>query len=183
MTASELHVQAGFWTNRRWRFAALFMEGEAAGRSDAGIVRVDALYSAVRARGLAMTTDVDHLSLRPVPGWRILVNVAGAITLRWPHFHPLLREAPIALPRGWAEAVNEQGLVLLFVGHGFGLHEHAGDGPVDAAACLRHVAEHGALAAGAVIITDRPDRHLRTPVSGADGGKGQRIDRDTAQDR
>lgn len=151
-TATELHVQAAIWTDHEdWRFAVLFMEGEAPDRANGGVL-ADALYAVALARGLHMTTDPERLPLRPVPGWRIHLDVGAAITLEWPHFTPLLASAPVKPPDGWREAATDTGVVLVFAGHGLGLNEHAGDGHAHATRHLRDVAEDGLLAAGAVVV-------------------------------
>lgn len=151
MTGAELHAQAALWNIREWRFATLFMEGEAADKANGGAMLVDALHSVALARGLPLVTELTAVRLRPVTGWRIHISVSGAITVEWPHAYPLLEEAPIELPPGWLEATAEQGIVLVFTGHGLGLHEHAEDGHAHAATRVRRVAQNGGLAGGAVL--------------------------------
>lgn len=150
--AAELHVQAAVWADNDRRYAVLFMEGEAPDRAHGDGPRVDALYTVARARGLRMTTDPELLELRPVPGWHIRIAASGAITLEWPHFTPLLAEAPLTLPDGWREAATDTGLVLVFAGQGLGLHEHAADGQAHPSDHLRAAAEDGMLAGGAVAV-------------------------------
>lgn len=150
-TVTELHAQAALWTDQDWRMAVLLMEGEAPDRANGGML-VDALYTAARAHGLRMTTDPDQLPLRPVPGWRIHLENSGAITLDWPHFTPLLADAPVALPDGWRDAATELGVVVVFAGRGLGLHEHRTDGQAHATSQLRKSAEDGTLAGGAVVV-------------------------------
>lgn len=125
---TELHIQAAVWTERGEQFAALFMQGEAPDKSTGDQSRADALLQAVRARGLPMTTDPDQVSLQPVKGWGVRLTPSGGITLKWPRLDPLLRDAPVELPDGWLNAARTHGIVLVFVGSGLGLHEHAGDG-------------------------------------------------------
>lgn len=91
MPGTELHVQAALWTDNGWRFAVLILEGEAADKANGGAPRVDALHAAVRARGLPMTTDLDHIALRTIPGWRVRIGKAATISLEWPHHQPLCR--------------------------------------------------------------------------------------------
>lgn len=52
----------------------------------------------------------------------------------------------------WREAATDTGVVLVFAGHGLGLHEHAGDGHAHTTRHLRDAAEDGLLAAGAVAV-------------------------------
>jgi hypothetical protein len=150
---AELHVQAAVWTERGWHFATLFLEGEAPDKATGSQLRTDALLQAVRARGLPLTTDPEQVSLRPVKGWRVHRADSGAITLEWPHFTPLLAATPISLPDGWPDAATEHGIVLVFVGAGLGLHQHAGDGDAHPANALQRIAEDGCLSGGAVALT------------------------------
>lgn len=162
MNTGELHVQAGFWENHASRYAALYMEGEARDRSNGEGMAADALYRVALARGLRLTTDLDHLDRRPVPGWRVRIDDGFSLgsvaqrqpmlTLEWPGFWPLLLDAPLSLPPGWLPAAAGDGLVLVFVGYGLGLHEHRHDGEAHTVTHLRHVAEAGALASGAVSV-------------------------------
>jgi hypothetical protein len=151
MVPTELHVQAALWTDHGWWFATLYMEGESPDRAN-GVLRADALYRAARARGLRLTTDLGLVSLRPVPGWRIEVTAEDAVTVAWPHARPLLAEVPLMLPDRWRDAAYEHGIVLVFVGHGLGLHEHAVGAVPHTGARLRLVAEDGDLVAGAVRV-------------------------------
>lgn len=151
-TATELHVQAAVWTDQDQRFPVLFMEGEAPDRAHGGVPLVDAIYTVARARGMRMTTDPELLPLRPLPGWRIRIADFGTITLEWPHFTPLLEDAPLTLPKGWRDAATDTGIVLVFAGRGLGLHEHAGDGHAHPSEHLRAAAEDGTLAGGAVAV-------------------------------
>jgi hypothetical protein len=130
--------------------AVLVMEGEAADRTNGGAAVEDALYEAALARGLALTTDLDHLDLRPLPGWRVVVDGTGALTVEWPHAHPLLDAAPVDLPSGWLDAVTALRLVVVVAGHGLGL-----SAPTAGllAPRLANAAMAGALAAGAVDST------------------------------
>ncbi len=155
MDGTELHVQADIWKRRHDEVAVLLMEGEAPDRSNGGGVAVDALYRVALARGLPFTTDLDRLSLRPVPGWRLLIDQASAVTLMWPRFPPLLAAAPLDLPPGWGRLATQRGVVALFVGYGLGLHEHAGAGQAQPITCLPRLAASGALAAGAVQVLDQ----------------------------
>lgn len=149
-TATELHIQAAVWTDHDWRYAVLFMEGEAPDRTNGGAPLVDALYSVTLARGLRLTTDPAQLPLRPVDGWRIHIEGSGAITLEWPHFTPLLTATPVRLPHGWRDAAAETGIVVVFAGHGLGLHDHATDGNAHAAERAHTAAQRGMLTGGAV---------------------------------
>ncbi|WP_162831613.1 hypothetical protein [Amycolatopsis thermalba] len=133
-------------------FAALFMEGEAGARSGATVVR-DALFRVVLARGVRLTTDLDHLPLHAAPGWRMHVTRRGELTLEWPHFQPLLADAVLDVPGNWVEVAAGPGVVLVFVGSGFGLREGESGGRGHAATQVRRAAETGALAAGAVSFT------------------------------
>lgn len=85
---AELHAQAAVWAERGWRFATLYLEGEAPDKATGGQLRTDALLQAVRARGLPLTTDPEQVSLLAVNGWRIGLERSGGITLEWPHFTP-----------------------------------------------------------------------------------------------
>lgn len=157
---TELHVQGGLWVDHGWRIPVLYMEGEAPDQAN-GALMADALYAVVRARGLRLTTDPDHLFLRPVPGWRIEVDERGAITVRWPHFTPLLAAAPVKLPDGWREAAADLGVVVLFAGYGLGLHDHHADGNGHAITRLSEAAMAGTLASGAVTLAGAEDRAAR----------------------
>lgn len=163
MNGSELHAQASVWQYHNTGMAVLFMEGEALDRSNGNSPAVDALHRVVLARGLKLTTDLDHLAPQPVPGWRLLIDQTGRLTLSWPHVHPLLDHAPIDLPPGWLRLATGCGMVEVFVGHHLGLHEHAGDGYARPAALLERAAESGALAAGAVRVcpTGQSDAEVR----------------------
>jgi hypothetical protein len=151
---SELHAEAGVWRNHRGLLAALLMEGEAPDRSNGGAPEPDALYRVVLASGLRLTTDLDHLDQRPVPGWRLLVDPDGALTLTWPHFNPLLDHVPLDLPEGWLRLAEDQRLVEVFVGWGLGMHEHAYDREAHPLQQVWHAAENGTLAGGAVALED-----------------------------
>lgn len=152
MNGSELHAQAGIWQYHETGMAVLFMEGEALDRSNGNGLAVDALYRVVLARGLRLTTDLEHLAPWPVPGWWLQIDTTGAVTLTWPHFRPLLDHVPLDLPLGWLRMATGCGMVEVFVGHHLGLHEHARDGAAHPAELLEHAAESGALAAGAVRV-------------------------------
>jgi hypothetical protein len=109
MVSSELHVQASVWnrclvmakrardgmdpaviawpgtrarprSGRGTAFAVLIMEGEAPDRWNGGAVSVDALHRAVLARGLKLTTDLEHLPTHQIPGWRLRVDHTCAAT-------------------------------------------------------------------------------------------------------
>lgn len=155
MQGSELHAEAGVWRDHRGFLAALLMEGEAPDRTNGGALEPDALYRVVLARGLRLTTDLDHLDQRPVPGWRLLVERDGALTLSWPHVHPLLDHVPLDLPDGWLRLAQDRHLVIVFVGWGLGMHELAHSDADEDAHPLRnvwHAAETGVLATGAVAV-------------------------------
>lgn len=127
--------------------AVLVMEGEAA---DGGEPVADALYSAVLTRGLSLVTDLDHLDLRPAPGWRVELDEADAVTVEWPHAHPLLHTAPVDLPPGWHEAAAELRLVVVVAGYGLHLSEPAAG---LLAPRLERAAHMGTIAAGAVTVS------------------------------
>jgi hypothetical protein len=133
----------GHWS-RDTNLAVLVMEGQAA---DAGVQVVDALYLAVLTRGLSLATDLDHLDLRPVLGWRVVVDRAGAVTVEWPHTHPLIHAAPVDLPTGWLAAAADLRLVVVVAGYGLNL---ATPDPEVLGARLERASQSGALAAGAV---------------------------------
>lgn len=151
---AELHAQAAIWAEPGWRFATLYLEGEAPDQITGGQHRTDALLQAVRARGLPLTTDPEQVSLLPVNGWRIGLVRSGGVTLEWPHFTPLLTATPVQLPDGWLDSATMHGIVLVFVGTGLGLHQHAGDGQAHPASVLQRVAEDGCLSGAAVAFTD-----------------------------
>jgi hypothetical protein len=150
MAGSELHVQARIWRRRDDLLAGLVMEGEAPQRRPGGRAAMDALHRAVLARGLPLTTDVQRMDLRPVPGWRLEIEPRGALTLRWPRFRPLFQDAPLDLPPGWMRLVTAREVVVVFVGYGLGLHGSIDPDHGQATVPLEQVAEVGALAAGAV---------------------------------
>lgn len=139
----------GHWS-RDTNLAVLVMEGEAADRTNGGPPVVDALYLAVLTRGLGLATDLDHLDLRPVQGWRVLVDASCAVTVEWPHVHPLIHAAPVDLPPGWLEAAADLRLVVVVAGYGLHLATPA---PEVLGARLERAAQSGALAAGAVEST------------------------------
>jgi hypothetical protein len=149
-----LHAQASLWDNHHGRqVPVLFMEGEAADRTNGGGMLPDALYRVALARGLRFTTDLDHLDPRPVHGWRLRVDGDRSLTLEWPHFRPLLNHIPLDLPNGWMTAAAESGQAILFVGYGLGMRSVNGNGHT--AEHLGHAAETGALASGIVpVLTD-----------------------------
>lgn len=152
MEDSLLHAQACTWTTH----AALIMEGEAQDPLDGGHLAPDALYRVALACGLRLTTDLDRLDTRPTPGWRICVE-DGRTTLEWPRFRPLLDRAPLDLPDGWFGAARRTGLVMVFVGYGFGMREHAGETGCHSADHLPQAAEIGTLAYGATsLVIGRP---------------------------
>jgi hypothetical protein len=153
MQDSELHAQAGIWCHRELRLAVLVMEGEAPDRSNGGAVASDAFYRVALAYGLTLATDLDHLVRQPLGGWRILIDDAGRVTVRWPRFRPLLDKAPLGLPIGWLDIATARHVVLVFAGHGLGLHGHPHGGSTGLDRRLRCAAEAGALAAGAVTVS------------------------------
>lgn len=180
---AELHVQATVVRERGWEFAALLLEGESPGVPD-GAVQV------ARAKGLPMITDPELVLLRPLRGWHVAVDEPGLVTVDWPRPTPLLDAAKLNLPGGWLEAADQQRIVLLFAGHGFGLHEHAHDGDAHAGRLLDEVAAKGALAAGAVAFGDdvarldgtlgRPQlirTHRRGPLAGSASSRRSWFDR------
>jgi hypothetical protein len=97
------------------------------------------------------------------------MTAENAVTVEWPHARPLLAQAPLVLPDRWRHTAHDQGIVLVIVGHGLGLHEHAAGATPHTGALLRQVAENGDLAAGAVrvvgpdIVRTRLDGTLRLP--------------------
>jgi hypothetical protein len=136
----------GHWS-RDTNLAVLVMEGETADENSVGHQVVDALYLAVLTRGLGLATDLDHLDLRPVLGWQLVVDEDGAISIEWPHMHPLLHAAPVDLPPGWLEAAADLQLVVVVAGYGLSL---AAPDPELLAARLERASQAGALAGGAV---------------------------------
>ena len=161
MSGCALHVQAAVWQNHR-QHAALFMEGEAPDRRNGGGMVADALYRVTLARGLHLTTDLDHLDTRPVHGWWVSIDDHGALTLEWPRLQPLLEHAPVDLPEEWRLLAKSEGHVVLFAGYALGMWEHADDGESHPIAQLEHAAEMGTLASGVVSLrtTPAPVHHL-----------------------
>jgi len=167
MSTTQLYVAAAIWRDT----AALVMEGSAEDRANGGGPATDALYRVALARGLRLTTDVVHLDPRPLPGWRVLVDETGAITLSWPHRSPLLSAVPLQLPPGWTELAADREAVQIFAGHGLGMRE-----PGDDARPLRNLvraAESGDVAAGAVFAAVEeqhriPAARLPNPEPGGD---------------
>lgn len=153
---TELHVQAGLWEQHAWRIPVLYLEGEAPDHAHDTMVD-DALLTVARARGLPLTTDPGYLPLRPVPGWRLHAD-DDAITIDWPHFKPLLAAAPVELPDGWQHAATAIGAVVLFAGHGLGLHDPHDDGNGHASTRLWDAAAAGAVAGGTVALADHEAR-------------------------
>lgn len=144
------HTHLNHWSHDA-DLPMLVMAGETAGVEDA-------FYSAALTRGLSLTTDLDHLDLRPAPGWRVEIDESGALTVEWPHPRPLLRAAPVDLPPGWLDAAAELRLVVVVAG--YGLHLSA---PEPLAPRLIHAAHTGTLAAGAVV---QPTDRLVRPADG-----------------
>jgi hypothetical protein len=150
MIGTALHVQASLWKRRRSHerdLAVLVMEGEAADRTNGGAPVEDALFRVALAKGLALATDLDHLDLRPVRGWRVVIDEAGTVTVEWPQRRPLLSAAPVDLPPGWVEAATDLGLVVVIAGHGLGL---SGPGSDLLTARLARAAYSGDVAAGMI---------------------------------
>jgi len=162
MIGTAMHVKASLWRHCHVRtkhdtdIAALVMEGEVPDRSNGGSPVADALYWAVLARGLGLAMDLDELDLRPVRGWRVLVDDGGALTIEWPHQHPLLSTAPVDLPPGWLDTANELHFVLVTAGYGLSL----GDANGHLGTRLERAARVGALVAGAVSVVD----HVEVPA-------------------
>lgn len=152
MQGSELHAQAVVWCHREPCLPVLVMEGEAPDRTNGGAIAVDALHRVALATGLRLTTDLDHLQLRPLAGWRMLIDDADRVTLRWPRFRPLLDKAPLDLPSGWLRIATTAHVALVFAGYGLGLH----GGGTGLGRRLLCAAEVGALAAGAVTVSKAP---------------------------
>lgn len=159
MKGCALHVQAAVWENHH-PHAALCMEGEAPDRRNGGGLVADALYRVVLAKGLHLTTDLDHLDTRPLHGWWVSVDDTGALTLEWPKFHPLLEHAPLDLPEEWRLIAKNDGYVILFAGYSLGMWEHARDGDSHPLQHLEHAAETGHLASGVVSMRTRPKYEL-----------------------
>ena len=161
MSSCVLHVQAGVWQNHH-NHAAMFMEGEAPDPRNGGGLMADALYRVALARGLHLTTDLDHLDPRPVHGWWVSIDDEGALTLEWPRFQPLIEHAPVDLPEEWRLLAKTDGFVVLFAGYALGMWEHANDGEGHALGHLEEAAEMGALASGVVPLrtTPAPVQHL-----------------------
>jgi hypothetical protein len=184
----RVHTGHGWRTRRRWArdadLAVLVMEGAAVDRSNNGTLAEDALFRALLARGLMLATDLDHLDLRPVPVWRVVVDPSGAVTIDWPHEHPLLREARVELPVGWLEAAVDLGVVVVLAGYGLSLRAPVID-PL--APRLVRAAEVGALVAGAVVTTVASRAPVPAPrlgngeVPALDHGKQQHTTRTSMQ--
>lgn len=152
MHDSELHAQAVLWCHRRPCRPVLVMEGEAPVRTDDCAIAADALFRVALRFGLRLTTDLNHLQLRPVAGWRMLIDDTARVTLWWPRFHPLLEKAPLGLPTGWLDIATTQHVAFVFAGYGLGLHGHpAGNAGLEQR--LLQAAEVGALASGAVTVS------------------------------
>ncbi|HET9143281.1 hypothetical protein [Actinophytocola sp.] len=178
MGESELHVQASLW-NGRARTSVLLMEGAA--RDRAGGLAVDALHRIALARGLRLTTDLDRRDPRPVRGWRVRVDRVHAVTLEWPHRHPLLDRAPVELPSGWLRAAAGSGEILLVIGFGLGLREPVRE--PDLFARLERAARDGALVTGTLALhTADPDElpAQRVAVVPGDDRIGNRLDEPVA---
>lgn len=77
------------------------------------------------------------------------LDEVNALTLDWPHPHPLLDTAPVELPPGWLDAAVDLGFVLVAAGYGLALN---GDGHLGHR--LERAARAGALAAGAVAVAE-----------------------------
>lgn len=162
MIGTELHVQASLWKHRRAHegdLAVLVMEGAAPDRTNGGAPVEDALFQVVLAQGLGLATDLDHLDLRPVPGWRVVIDETGAVTLEWPQPHPLLYAAPVDLPQGWVEAATEPRLVIVLAGYGLGLSVPVSDLLADR---LARAAYAGDLAGGAINLSQSLDSSLES---------------------
>lgn len=155
MIGTALHVKASLWRHCHVRashdtdLAALVMSGEVPDRGNGGALVADALYWAVLARGLRLAIDLDELDLRPVRGWRVLLDDTNALTVEWPHPHPLLGAAPVELPPGWLDAATGLGFVLVAAGYGLELSANGHLGHR-----LERAARAGALAAGVVPVAD-----------------------------
>jgi hypothetical protein len=150
MNGNELHAKACVWEeNSGVRIAVLVMEGEAIDWVNGGGVAFDALYRVVLARGLHLTTDLDHRDRRPLPGWRVRVDDDRTVTIDWPRLHPLVDHAPVDLPRGWLRTAIGTGTVELVVGYGLGLRDDTYRGLSQ----VEHAAEIGSIAAGTVPLT------------------------------
>lgn len=165
---NELHIQASLWHGH----AVLFLEGEAQDRRNGGGMIEEALYQVALGRGLRLTTDLEHLDLRPVRAWRVRINNDHLVTLEWPHHHPLFEHIPLDLPNAWLPTATEEGLALLFAGYGLGMHEHAHDGESHPLDHLEHAAYTGALAAGAVSVSvpitwEEPQENVAIPTARA----------------
>lgn len=152
MTVTQLHAQAALWSGRSWRFAVLVLEGRAPDSTKGDTLRINALNAVVRARGLPLVTDLDEVSLRPVPGWRVRICEAGKLAVEWPHFRPLLPPSPLTVPDGWHDTATGHGVVLVFVGFDLRRHEFGRSVPVNTARSLRRTAREGHLSGGAVVV-------------------------------
>lgn len=132
--------------------ALLVMEGEAPDRSDGGGVIADALYRAVLTRGLRMATDLEHIDMRPIHGWKVLVSDTGSLTLRWPRRVELFQDVPLDIPLDWWRAAHELRIVMVLVGCDLGLHGHVAGEARTTSQLVDQAARNGALAAGAVAL-------------------------------
>jgi hypothetical protein len=150
MSGAELHAKACVWEeNSGVRIAVLVMEGEAIDWANGGAVATDALYRVVLARGLHLTTDLDHRDRRPLRGWRVRIDEDRAVTIDWPRLRPLVDHAPVELPRGWLRTAIGTGRVELVVGYGLGLRDDTYGGLLR----VERAAEIGSIAAGTVPLS------------------------------
>jgi hypothetical protein len=150
MDGTELHAKACVWEeNSGVRIAVLVMEGEAIDWVNGGSVAADALYRATLARGLHLTTDLDHRDRRPLRGWQVRVDEDRTVTIDWPRLRPLVDHAPLELPRGWLRTAIMAGRVELVVGYGLGLRDDTYGG----LARVERAAEIGSVASGTLTLS------------------------------
>ncbi|MFK0251265.1 hypothetical protein ACIQUM_41765 [Amycolatopsis azurea] len=143
MHGTQIRFQAVVWTFGEREFAALLMDGHSPHEPDA-------LPQAARSRGLPLTTDIRHVPLAPVPGWRIEATSEETslgrqtrLTVHWPRLSPLLSHADVDLPRRWQQLAVTQRVGLLLIGRDL-------IGGRDLPGRVTRLAESGSLAAGVV---------------------------------
>jgi hypothetical protein len=164
MNGTELHAKACVWEeNSGVRIAVLVMEGEAIDWANGGGVATDALYRVALARGLHLTTDLDHRDRRPLRCWRVRVDEDGTVTVEWPRLQPLVDHAPLELPRGWLRTAIRTGRVELVVGYGLGLRDDTYGG----LARVERAAEIGSIASGSVALSCAISEEVEVPAQRA----------------
>jgi hypothetical protein len=150
MSDAQLQVQASLWDGELGRHALLFLEGNSAVNLERhGGEEPITLLNVVLQRGMQLVPDSQPPEqVEPAIGWHVRMGSAGVLTVDWPHTSPLLAEVPLDLPAGWTTTADERGGVLLFVGEGLGLREHADGGVAHPLDRMADAARRGALAGG-----------------------------------